>query len=316
VRRYFLRRLGALLLTVVAAVAIAHVFLTWTVEGYRLITAIRGTPEYLFNGFIRGDFGVTFGGGCRPEDVVKPCASYPAGEIDDLLRERVPIDVQLMLGGVLLGALMGVLGGRYCALHPGTLAARGLHVVNAILLSCPPYFLAFMILIWFSHNSGTVIRLPFISGQGDFMPFTDNPLRYLKAMWVPWLLCALPLAAWVFRITENTLREALQEDFVRTARAKGLDSGQVATRHALPVVTPAIAMTTGVNISTLLINVAVIEYGFAIPGLFRAIHAASLQADVPVMMGLVIEGVILIAIANFIADAAQQMVDPRVRLSA
>ncbi len=313
-RRYFARRLGLLVVTVLAAVAIAHVFLTWTVDGYRLMTAIRGTPDYLFNGFVRGDFGVTFGGGCRPDDRVKPCASYPAGEIDDLLRERVPIDLQLLLGGVILGTLAGVLAGRHCALHPGRFSSRLLHAAMAFQLACPPYFLAFMILIWFSHNSGTVLQIPFLSGQADFVPFSDNPLRWLKAMWVPWVLCALPLAAWVLRITENTLREALQEDFVRTALAKGLDSGQVATRHALPVVVPAIASITGVNISTLLINVAVIEYGFAIPGLFRSIHAASLGADVPVMMGLVIEGVLLITIANFLADAVQQMLDPKVRV--
>ena len=133
---------------------------------------------------------------------------------------------------------------------------------------------------------------------------------------MPWVLCALPLAACVLRMTENTLREALQEDFVRTARAKGLSAGRVVNRHALPVITPAIAAMTGVNISTLLINVAVIEYGFGIPGLFSTIHAASLTGDVPVMMGLVIEGVLLITIANFLADAVQQMLDPKVRLQA
>ena len=78
-------------------------------------------------------------------------------------------------------------------------------------------------------------------------------------------------------------------------------------RHALPVVTPAIAAMTGVNISTMLINVAVIEYGFGIPGLFSAIHARlDVTGDVPVLMGLVIEGVLLIMIANFIADAVSR----------
>ena len=114
----------------------------------------------------------------------------------------------------------------------------------------------------------------------------------------------------------TTMREVLQEDYVRTARAKGLSAKRVSNRHALPVVTPGIAAMTGVNVSMLLINVAVIEYGFGIPGLFGAIHAASLKGDVPVMMALVIEGVLLITIANFIADAVQQMLDPRVRLPA
>jgi peptide/nickel transport system permease protein len=322
VRRYFARRLGVLVMTVVAAVAIAHVFLHTTVEGYRLTTAIRGTPAYLFDGFVRGDFGATFGGGCRPRtgsvvaETVKPCASYPAGEIADLLRNRVPIDLQLLLGGALLGTLAGVWSGRRCAMRPGSISARVLHVATAFLLACPPYFLAYMILIWFADGSGTTLQLPFVSGVTDYTGLSENPLRFVKAMWVPWVLCALPLAAYVARLTENTLSEALQEDFVRTARAKGLSTGRIANRHALPVITPAIAAITGVNISTLLINVAVIEYGFGIPGLFSAIHAASRTGDVPVMMGLVIEGVLLITIANFLADAVQQMLDPKVRLQA
>jgi peptide/nickel transport system permease protein len=201
-------------------------------------------------------------------------------------------------------------------MRPGSVSARLLHVATALMLSCPPYFLAFLFLIYFADGSGTLFQIPFASGVIDYRPFSDDPLRFVKAMWVPWLLCALPLAAYVLRITENTLREALQEDFVRTARSKGLTAGRVANWHALPIITPSIAAMTGVNVSTMLINVAVIEYGFGIPGLFRTIQAASLHGDVPVLMGLVIEGVLLITIANFLADAVQQMLDPKVRLQA
>ena len=317
-----MRRLGVLVATVVAAVAIAHVFLNATVEGDRLTSAIWGTPAYLFDGFVLGDFGATLGGGCRPRggsvatEPIKPCASYPAGEIDDLLRERVPVDLQLLLGGLLLGTLAGVAGGRICALRPRSAATRLLHVATAFLLACPPYFLAYLILIYFADGSGTVLRLPFVSGVTDYVPPSQNPVRWLEAMWVPWLLSALPLAAFVLRITERTLGEVLQEDYVRTARSKGLSDNRVNNRHALPVVTPGIAAMTGVTVSMLLINVAVIEYGFGIPGLFLTIHAASLRGDVPVLMALVIEGVLLITIANFFADAVQQMLDPRVRLEA
>ena len=65
------------------------------------------------------------------------------------------------------------------------------------------------------------MRLPFLSGSGDYVPFGEDPVGYVKAMWVPWLLAGLPLAAFVARLTESTLREQLQEDYVRTARAKG-----------------------------------------------------------------------------------------------
>jgi peptide/nickel transport system permease protein len=113
------------------------------------------------------------------------------------------------------------------------------------------------------------------------------------------------------------MREDLQEDFIRTARAKGLREKHVVNRHALPIAGPAIAAMTGVNVSTLLINVAIIEYAYAIPGLFRVINTAvRFPADIAVLQALIIEGVVLIVLANALADAIQARLDPRVRLRA
>ena len=167
-------------------------------------------------------------------------------------------------------------------------------------------------LFYFSSNASQFIRVPFLSGQGDYVPFAQDPLQYLKAMWTPWLLIALPLAAFVLRITEATLREDLQEDFVRTARSKGLSERRVIVRHALPVAIPGIAAMAGVNVATMLLTVAVIEYSFAIPGMFRVINLAAEEGDAPVLEGIVIEGVILVTIANFLVDAIQKRLDPRV----
>jgi peptide/nickel transport system permease protein len=111
------------------------------------------------------------------------------------------------------------------------------------------------------------------------------------------------------------MREDLQEDFIRTARAKGLAERHVINRHALPIAGPAIAAMTGVNVSTLLINVAIIEYAYSIPGLFQLINSAvRAPADVQVLQALVIEGVVLVVLANALADAVQSRLDPRVRL--
>jgi peptide/nickel transport system permease protein len=134
---------------------------------------------------------------------------------------------------------------------------------------------------------------------------------------LPWILAGLPLTAIVLRITEAQLRQDLQEDYIRTARAKGVPERRVVNRHALPVAAPAIAAITGVNVSTLLINVAVIEYAYNIPGLFRLINTAvRAPADVLVLQAIVIEGVVLIVLANALADAIQARLDPRVRLRA
>ena len=188
---------------------------------------------------------------------------------------------------------------------------RALHALTAFQLSVPVFFLALLVIYYFSSNVSEFVRLPFISGSGDYVPFREDPIAYVKAMWVPWLLAGLPLAAFLARLTESTLREQLQEDYVRTARAKGVHERRVVDRHALPVTAPALAAMASVNISTLLLNVAVIEYVYGIPGMFRVVYTVAKKGDVPVMEAMVLEGVILIVFANFIADAVQYRLDPR-----
>jgi peptide/nickel transport system permease protein len=307
------RRLLELVFTLVAATAIAHVFFATTLSGQGLTAAIADTPSGLADRFVHGRFGATEGGGCNQHDDYHPlCSSYAAATIAQMLRTRVPVDLSLLLAGLLAGALAGAVGGRWCATRPYARRTKLLHTLTALQLSSPPFFQALVVLFYFSSNVSEFVRLPFLSGQGDYVPFGDDPLQYLKAMWTPWLLVALPLAALVLRITEATLREGLQEDYVRTARAKGVPERRVVNRHALPVAVPGIAATIGVNVGTLLLTVAVLEYSFSIPGMFRVIYTAAMQRDVPVLEAIVIEGVVLITLANFLVDAIQARLDPRV----
>ena len=191
------------------------------------------------------------------------------------------------------------------------MATRVLHVLTAFQLSTPVFFLALLVIYSFSSNVTEFVRLPFLSGSGDYVPFGEDPVGYVKAMWIPWLLAGLPLAAFLARLTESTLREQLQEDYVRTARAKGVRERRIVDRHALPVTAPSLAAMASVNISTLLLNVAVIEYVYGIPGMFRVVYTVAKKQDVPVMEAMILEGVILIVLANFIADVVQYRLDPR-----
>jgi peptide/nickel transport system permease protein len=308
------RRLGTLAATLVVAVVLGHVFLSASVNELPLGEVLRGTPAWIGD-VLGGNLGETGGGNCPqtgPLGNHEPlCASYAASTVSDMLRERVPIDVSLLLGGLLVGIALGVAVGRHCATHSGSPLTRVLHLLTAFQLSTPVFFLALLVIYSFSSNVTEFVRLPFLSGSGDYVPFSEDPIGYVKAMWIPWLLAGLPLAAFLARLTESTLREQLQEDYVRTARAKGLRERQIVDRHALPVVTPALAMMAGVNVSTLLLNVAVIEYAYSIPGMFRVIYTVARERDVPVMEAMIVEGVILIVLANFIADAVQYRLDPR-----
>ncbi|HWK25629.1 MAG TPA: ABC transporter permease [Solirubrobacter sp.] len=310
------RRFAALVLTTLLAVSAAHVLFNGGLDRMSWGAAATNTPAHLAD-VVRGELGQTNGAGCNPTQRRRPefiqlCASWGRQSVAGMMRDRVPIDLQLIVGGLLLGTLLGLLAGRWCAGYPNAWITRGLRGAIALLLSCPPYVLALAVLLWFSWNSGAH-QLPFVSGQGDYRPFSDNPLAFLKAMWIPCLCCALPLAAFVARIAEASMTEALGEDFVRTARAKGLGERQILDRHVLRASMPPVAAMTGVNVSTMLITAATIEYAFGIPGMFLTIRGAIISRDVPVLEALVLEGVILVAVANFLVDAFQSRLDPRVR---
>jgi peptide/nickel transport system permease protein len=311
------RRVGVLILTVLVAVAIGHIFLVATREE-TLWGAITGTPGYLRDVFLRFDLGSTTGRRCGKPDSLHPggplCASYSPDSVAHMLVERVRVDVLLLVGGALAGLLLGVASGRFCATHPGSRRTRVLHVLTAFQLASPVFFQALLVVFYFSSNVSDFIRLPFLSGQGDYVPLHEDPIHFLQAMWIPWLLIALPLAAYILRITEASLRDGLQEDFLRTARAKGVPEREVINRHALPVAVPAIAAMTGVNVSTMLINVAVVEYVYALPGMFRVLtNAVHEPADLAVLEALVLEGVVLIVVANAVVDFVQWRIDPRLR---
>ena len=311
--RYIARRLAALVGTILVATAIANVLFATSLDQTPFGAAVRAVPGYLADTFLRGEFGTTGGGGCgaQSEGVFALCSTYGRGPVGEMLRERGMVDLQLLDRRPAARHAARPFAGRYTSANPRTRRTRLIHGVTAVLMSCPPYFLAFVVLWYFAWNSGE-FALPFVSGQGDYVPFSEDPLGCAKAIWAPWVLVALPAAAFVARMTEASMRDVLDADYIRTARAKGLAEKRVLNLHALPAAAPPIAALTGVNVSTMLINAAAIEYGFSLPGMFTTIRGAINVSDVAVLQAIVLEGVILVVIANFVADAVIARLDPRV----
>jgi peptide/nickel transport system permease protein len=229
VHRLLGRRFAALVVTTAIALSLGHVIFNAGLDQMGWGAAIKDVPNYLGN-LAQGDLGETPGGGCNPKERVALCASYGGGQITDVLHERLPVDVQLVVGGLLLGTFLGVLAGRWCAAFPRTATTRVVHVLIAVLQSCPPYFLAFVFLMWFSWNSGDY-KLPFVSGQGDYVPFSDQPLQFIKAMWVPWVCAGLSLAAlWLESPRRASMRRCRRTSSARPApRACPLNVSSTAT---------------------------------------------------------------------------------------
>ena len=137
--------------------------------------------------------------------------------------------------------------------------------------------------------------------------------QYVKALWMPCVLVGLPLAAAVLRITSSTLHEIAGEEFLRTARAKGVSEVRVMRRHALLLAVAPVAALTGANMAMLVTNIALVESAFNIPGIYREIRSVYSFADLPMIQGMVIETTVLIVVANILADLIQARTDPRLR---
>jgi peptide/nickel transport system permease protein len=125
-------------------------------------------------------------------------------------------------------------------------------------------------------------------------------------------MVGLPLAAAVLRMTESAMRDVLQEDLMRVARAKGLTERTVIRRHALPIAMIPVSALTAANLAVLVMNTALMEYAFNIPGTYREIQSIASNADWPLLMGMVLETTAFVVLANMLADAFQARLDPTV----
>jgi peptide/nickel transport system permease protein len=132
-------------------------------------------------------------------------------------------------------------------------------------------------------------------------------------LWLPWIVLGLPLAAITMRMLRATLTETLEEDFVRTARGKGLSPRRVMRKHAIPAASAPVISLVGVTMGTLIVNAILLEYTFSIPGMFSLMTRAMGQGDFPTIEGVAIGGALLVVTANLLADIVHAWLDPRVR---
>ena len=194
----------------------------------------------------------------------------------------------------------------------GTLVARGLDGFAAFGMSAPVYWVGAMTVVFFHPQVGEVARLP-ISKPNTYKPLTVDPLAWLQSLWLPWIILGLPLAAITMRMMRASLAETFEEDFVRTARGKGLSPGRVMRRHAIPAASAPVISLVGVTMGTVITNAILLEYTFSIPGMFKLMTQALGNADLAVISGVAIAGALLVVIANLLADFVHAWLDPRVR---
>ena len=234
------------------------------------------------------------------------------------MQETLPITASLVIGGMILCIMMAVPIGLISALRPRSLLDRGLMLWVLILVSCQPFWLGLML----SYFLGVRAHAFPVSGYCTFTKhaeystsyFCSGPKYWAYHLVLPWLTFAALFAAFYARMIRASLLEQLNEDYVRTARAKGASQRRIVRVHvlrnaALPVIT-MIGMDVGIAFAGALF----IETAFQLPGMGSLLVHGIANQDVPVLLGIVLTVSLAVVIANLVVDILYSVLDPRVRL--
>ncbi|CAL9451680.1 ABC transporter permease [Streptomyces sp. enrichment culture] len=261
--------------------------------------------------FFKGIFaGRTYAAGGDVTHCAAPCFGYSfktEQSVWPVLTERFPVTLALALGAAVLWLLFGVAAGVLSALKRGTLWDRGAMVVALAGVSLPIYFTGLLSLAIFSYGLGWI--------DGEFVPLEDSFSGWLGGMILPWITLAFLYAAMYARITRATMLEILGEDYIRTARAKGLKEQVVISKHAMrSTLTPLLTML-GMDLGALMGGAILTETTFSLPGLGQKVLDAIQNHDLPFILGVVLITSLAVLIANLVVDVLYAVIDPRVRLA-
>ena len=245
-------------------------------------------------GLFSGDFGTSY------------TYSVP---VRDLIAERVVVSLPLALLAIVLSTAIAIPVGVLSAARRGQAADTAMMGVAQVGVAVPNFWLGLLLILLFA------IRLPWLPANG-FPGWADGMLPALRALILPALALALPQAAILARVTRAAVIETLGEDFVRTARAKGLSRHAALWRHAVPNALIPVVTLIGLQFSFLLAGTVIIENVFTLPGLGRLVFQAIAQRDLVTVQTVVVLLAGSVILVNFAVDLAAAWIDPRLRRGA
>jgi len=240
-----------------------------------------------------------------------PCMGYSPLQtalVTDLIKQKLPVTLSITLGAFVLWIFFGVGFGIVAALRRGTLADRGLLTLSLVLYSFPTFFIALLAYNYLS-TQWQLFAVP------NYVPITENFTLWFQGLLLPWFTLAAVYAAGYIRITRAYMLETMSEDYLRTARAKGLPERTVIFKHTLRAALTPIVTVAGLDLGGLLAGAAITETVFNFQGLGRATVEAASVFDLPVIVALVLVAAFFIVVANLVVDLLYGVIDPRVRLA-
>jgi peptide/nickel transport system permease protein len=258
--------------------------------------------------------GMEFNYGPGVEHCPAPCFGYSYLKSTPVwpdLLDRATVTASLAIGAAIIWLLFGVITGVVSALRRGTVFDRASMTVALAGVSLPIFFTGLVSLVVFSYGHPFRIAAP----GSSYVDFTKNPGEWAYDLILPWITLAFLFAAAYARITRAGMLETMNEDFVRTARAKGLPERTVVFRHGLRAAITPIVTIFGLDVGLLLGGAVLTESTFSLPGLGKYAVDAVNRQDLPQVMGATMFAAFFIVVANVIVDVLYGVVDPRVRVS-
>lgn len=231
--------------------------------------------------------------------------------VRETLFDRLPATASLALGGAVVWLLIGIPIGIISAIKRGTILDR-LAMGGALLaISAPVYWVGLVSIYLFSTDLGKLA--PIFQGSGQYTPLTENPVQWAAALILPWLVLATAFAAIYARFLRANLLDVMGEDYIRTARAKGLGERRVVFRHGLRSAITPIVTIFGLDLGILFGGAILTETVFNIPGIGRLAFDAIQKSDLPIVQGAVLIAALAVIIMNLLVDIVYAFLDPRVR---
>lgn len=226
--------------------------------------------------------------------------------LTDELADRLPVTLELTLWAALIGTIPAIALGTLAALRRNSWFDVSATVATLIGTSVPNFLLAVVLVLIFA------VQLRWLPPLG-YDRWQDSPIDHIRGMILPALCLGLPLAATVMRFTRSSVLETINQDFVRTARAKGMSQRQVVWRHVLPNASIPVITVVGIHVAGLLGGTVIIEQIFSMPGVGRYIFDSIANRDYPVVQGVTLVIAAIFVLVSLTVDILYALVDPRLR---
>lgn len=236
---------------------------------------------------------------------------YKGQSVNSVVGAALPETISLVIGAAILWISYGVISGVISAVRPRTFLDRGFTMAALFFYSMPTFVLGLSLIWIFAYKLSPVTQ--FFPFHG-YVAITTNPGQWFEYLILPWLTLAMVTAAGYTRLTRTSMLDVLGEDYIRTARSKGMPERRVIRVHGLRSALTPVVTLAGLDIGTALGGVIITETLFGIPGLGWNIVQAIQNQDLPVIMGIVVLAAAFVVTANLIVDILYAVLDPRVRL--